>query len=116
VNLPLLRAPEQVERELERSYVDDHGSVSEIARRLGRRDQRTVLMRAEIPFRHRTLPAAAELARLYMEERLSTRGIAHRFGVSQARVWRALAAAGVPRRASRGGPAPLAGFPRRRLG
>jgi hypothetical protein len=42
------RAPESVERELERLYVDDHLSVAEIARRLGRSDHwvRTVLIQA----------------------------------------------------------------------
>jgi hypothetical protein len=42
------RAPERVERELERLYVDDHLSVAEIARRLGRSDHwvRTVLIQA----------------------------------------------------------------------
>jgi predicted DNA-binding protein YlxM (UPF0122 family) len=94
------RAPERLQRELERWYMDDHLSVAEIARRVGRSDHwvRTVLIRAEIPFRHRSLPPVSELARLYIEEKLSTREIAARFGVSQAKVWRALRDAAVPRR------------------
>jgi predicted DNA-binding protein YlxM (UPF0122 family) len=94
------RAPERLQRQLERLYVDDHLSVAEIARRLGRSDHwvRTVLIRAEIPFRRRSLPPVSELARLYIEEKLSTREIAARFGVSQAKVWRALRDAAVPRR------------------
>jgi predicted DNA-binding protein YlxM (UPF0122 family) len=94
------RAPERLQRELERWYVDDHLSVAEIARRLNRSDHwvRTMLIRADIPFRCRSLPPVSELARLYIEENLSTREIARRFGVSQAKVWRALRDAAVPRR------------------
>jgi hypothetical protein len=42
------RAPERVTRQLERLYVDEHLSVAEIARRLGRSDHwvRTVLIQA----------------------------------------------------------------------
>jgi predicted DNA-binding protein YlxM (UPF0122 family) len=108
------RAPERLQRQLERWYVDDHLSVAEIARRLSRSDHwvRTVLIRAEISFRRRSLPEITELARLYIENKLSTREIAARFGVSQAKVWRALRDGGVPRRA-RGGQAPVVGSPRR---
>jgi predicted DNA-binding protein YlxM (UPF0122 family) len=112
------RAPERVARKLERWYVDDHLSVAEIARRLGRSDHwvRTMLIRAEIPFRRRSLPPVSDLARLYIEDKLSTREIAARFGVSQAKVWRDLRDGGVPRRASRGGRAPLASSPRQPAG
>jgi transposase-like protein len=58
-----------------------------------------MLTRAGIPLRRYgsvELPPPEELGRLYIEEKLSTRGLAAHFGVHQATIWRALNEAGVP--------------------
>jgi hypothetical protein len=68
-------------------------------------------------------PDIDTLARLYIEEKLSTHQLSRIYSTHQGTVWRALADAGIPRRPRgsgnkfvRGGRAPLVGSPRRRGG
>jgi excisionase family DNA binding protein len=101
---PLASPAESQRQRLERLYVTEGLSVSDVARRLGTTRDRAhgLLVRAGIPLRRNgskeQLPPASELARLYLEEGLSTRALADRFGVHQRVAWKALKEARVPAR------------------
>jgi transposase len=114
--------PERIGREvLEQLYVGEELSIREVARRLGVWEttvRKVVGYGIPIESHHPSCrrPSRQELVDLYVHQGLSTAELATRFGVHRRTPWHWLSDAGIARRPSRGGQAPLASSPRRRRG